>query len=91
VSRLTVCVLTAICATPRPATSAEIDAVIARHVEWRGGARFAALRSIQRTGELRTAGLTGSIAQLERCDGYRRIDYDLGAIEGSETVTPSDA
>jgi len=89
--RLALCTLIVICATPLSAGTGEIDAAIARHVDWRGGATFQSLRSIQRTGELRTAGLTGSISQLERRDGYRRIDYDLGAVEGSETVTPSDA
>jgi hypothetical protein len=88
---LALCALTVICATPLSAGTENLDSVIARHLAWRGGATFETVRSIERAGELRTAGLVGSISLLERRDGYRRVDYDLGAIQGSETLTPSDA
>jgi hypothetical protein len=91
VRRLALSVLSVSCAVPALASAADVRTVIARHLDWRGGAALQGLRSIQRTGELKTAGLTGSISVLERRDGYRRLDYDLGAVEGSETVTPSDA
>ena len=89
--RIAVSVLSMSVAVPGLVSATDLEVVIARHLEWRGGAAFQGLRSIERTGELRTAGLTGSISVLERRDGYRRIDYDLGAVKGSETVTPSDA
>lgn len=90
-ARLAALALVALCCTPASAPGAELDAVIARHVTWRGGAAFEALRSIERIGAIRTAGLTGSISLAEARDGSRRLDYDLGTVQGSETVTPQDA
>lgn len=88
---LAVCALIANLSSSPAASASELDIVVARHVAWRGGVTFQTLRSTERTGEIKSAGLTGSISQLERRDGYRRIDYDLKVIEGSESVTPSDA
>ena len=65
---------------------------IDRHVAWLGGwSRLDNLQSLSLSGRLSVAGLEGTITTRDRRDGYRRIDYDLTVVQGSDAVGPNDA
>lgn len=67
-------------------------ALIERHVAWLGGwPRLDSLQSLTISGRLAVAGLEGTITMRERRDGYRRTDFDLAVVKGSDAVGPNDA
>lgn len=63
------------------AATPDLDAVIARYIAWRGGNAFVHLRSIHETGEVATAGLTGTIDAWTDARGRSRQTIDLGAVK----------
>ncbi|MCA9728899.1 MAG: aspartyl protease family protein [Candidatus Eisenbacteria bacterium] len=71
---------------------AKAQALIDRHVAWLGGwSSLDALQSLRLEGAISVSGLQGTIVDRERRDGYRRTDFDLKVVQGTETVAPEDA
>lgn len=66
--------------------------LIERHVNWLGGwSRLDGMKTLSLSGRFLVSGLEGTISTKERREGYRRSDYDLTVIKGTETVTPKEA
>lgn len=66
--------------------------LIDRHVAWLGGwSRLDDLQSVSVSGRISVAGLEGTITMRERRDGYRRTDFDLSVVKGSDAVGADDA
>ncbi|MEZ4652694.1 MAG: aspartyl protease family protein [Candidatus Eisenbacteria bacterium] len=70
---------------------AKAQALIDRHVAWLGGWSTLRLQSLRLEGAWIRCPAQGTIVDRERRDGYRRTDFDLKVVQGTETVTPDDA
>ncbi|MCP3099281.1 aspartyl protease family protein [Myxococcus sp. K15C18031901] len=76
-----------------PASSRAADAVqalIARHLAWRGGDAFARLESLHAKGKTATGGLQGTMESWRHRDGRVRQDEDYGVVRESRAFTAED-
>jgi len=71
--------------------SAESCDAVGQFIDWRGGDAFRALRSVENTGVLEVSGLSGTVRFVALRDGFSRLEYDLGALDGIEALTPNGA
>lgn len=64
----------------------ELQSLIDRHLAWRGGAAFEALKTTQTDADLKAGGLAGTTREWRDRSGRVRDEYDLGALKGSSAI-----
>jgi len=69
----------------------ELSDLIERYIEWRGGAAFEHLSSLEFKAAVETAGLRGTQAVWASRDGRLRVDTDLGVLKQSQVIAPTGA
>lgn len=64
----------------------DLPQLVDRYIAWRGGAAFEQLRAVHSKGDLKIAGLSGSLETWAERDGRQRADIDLKVFKQTTVV-----